>query len=89
LTDTNRRAIVEKLASGKATVNTLAQPLKMSLSGDWAERPRIARSLSRGRSIPARVLFGVWTKPEHVRKWYGVRQITATVSDIDLRVGGA
>jgi len=33
LADPTRRAIVEKLASGQATVNTLAEPLKMSLPG--------------------------------------------------------
>ena len=33
LADPTRRAIVEKLASGEATVNTLAEPLKMSLPG--------------------------------------------------------
>ncbi len=38
---------------------------------------------------PAQILFDVWTKPEHVRKWYGVRSTTVTVCDIDLRVGGA
>jgi uncharacterized protein YndB with AHSA1/START domain len=38
---------------------------------------------------PARTLFEVWTKPEHVRKWYPVRGTTMTVCEIDLRVGGA
>ena len=38
---------------------------------------------------PAQVVFDMWTKPEHVRKWYGVRSTTVTVCDIDLRVGGA
>ena len=33
LADPTRRAIVEKLADGQATVNTLAEPLKMSLPG--------------------------------------------------------
>jgi len=33
LADPSRRAIVERLASGEATVNTLAEPLKMSLPG--------------------------------------------------------
>src|SRR5262245_12595854 len=33
LADPTRRAIVEKLAKGEATVNTLAGPLKMSLPG--------------------------------------------------------
>jgi uncharacterized protein YndB with AHSA1/START domain len=40
-------------------------------------------------NAPARILFDIWTKPEHVRKWYGVRSTTVTVCDIDLRVGGA
>jgi DNA-binding transcriptional ArsR family regulator len=33
LADPTRRAILEKLANGDATVNTLAKPLKMSLPG--------------------------------------------------------
>ncbi len=33
LADPTRRAIIEKLADGQATVNTLAEPLKMSLPG--------------------------------------------------------
>ena len=33
LADPTRRAIIEKLAKGEATVNTLAEPLKMSLPG--------------------------------------------------------
>lgn len=33
LADPTRRAIVEKLARGEATVNTLAEPLNMSLPG--------------------------------------------------------
>jgi uncharacterized protein YndB with AHSA1/START domain len=45
--------------------------------------------LTRVFNAPARTLFEVWTKPEHVRKWYAVRSTTVTVCDIDLRVGGA
>jgi DNA-binding transcriptional ArsR family regulator len=33
LADPTRRAIVERLAQGEATVNTLAEPLQMSLPG--------------------------------------------------------
>jgi DNA-binding transcriptional ArsR family regulator len=33
LADPTRRAIIERLAGGQATVNTLAEPLKMSLPG--------------------------------------------------------
>ncbi|MGW4744158.1 SRPBCC domain-containing protein [Streptomyces sp. NPDC004290] len=37
---------------------------------------------------PARV-WEAWTRPEHVRAWYGVAALTTTVVDIDLRAGGA
>src|SRR5882672_9395836 len=33
LADPTRRAIIERLANGEATVNTLAEPLQMSLPG--------------------------------------------------------
>jgi len=33
LADPTRRAIVERLSNGEATVNTLAEPLRMSLPG--------------------------------------------------------
>lgn len=45
--------------------------------------------MTRVFNAPARAVFEVWTKPEHVKKWYGVRSTTVTVCDIDLRVGGA
>jgi uncharacterized protein YndB with AHSA1/START domain len=45
--------------------------------------------MKRSFNAPARILFEVWTKAEHVRKWYAVRGTTMTVCEIDLRVGGA
>jgi uncharacterized protein YndB with AHSA1/START domain len=45
--------------------------------------------MTREFNAPARTLFEVWTKPEHVRKWYAVRGTTMTVCDSDLRVGGS
>ena len=45
--------------------------------------------MTRVFNAPAQILFDMWTKPEHVRKWYAVRSTTMTVCDIDLRVGGA
>src|ERR1700683_501453 len=45
--------------------------------------------IQRAFNAPARTLFDVWTKPEHVRKWYGVRKTAVTVCVITLRVGGA
>lgn len=37
---------------------------------------------------PARV-WEAWTRPEHVRQWYGVAAMPTTICEIDLRVGGA
>ena len=40
-------------------------------------------------NAPAPLVFEAWTKPEHVKNWYGLRSMKTTVCDIDLRVGGA
>ncbi len=46
-------------------------------------------AMTRVFNAPPQTVFDMWTKPEHVRKWYAVRSTTMTVCDIDLRVGGA
>ena len=38
---------------------------------------------------PRHLLFDAWTKPEHLRQWWGCDGSSLTVCDIDLRVGGA
>lgn len=38
---------------------------------------------------PAELVFDVWTKPEHVRSWWGYPEHPMTVCEIDLRVGGS
>lgn len=45
--------------------------------------------LTRVFNAPRRRVFEAWTKPEHVRRWYGCGAFTLTVCEIDLRVGGA
>jgi uncharacterized protein YndB with AHSA1/START domain len=45
--------------------------------------------LSRVFSAPRRLVFEAWTKPEHVKQWYGCSIMTLPVCEIDLRVGGA
>ena len=40
-------------------------------------------------AAPRRLVFEAWTKPEHVREWYGCRVFSLAVCEIDLRVGGA
>jgi uncharacterized protein YndB with AHSA1/START domain len=45
--------------------------------------------LTRVFDAPRRLVFEAWTRPEHVRRWYGCGQIALVACEIDLRVGGA
>lgn len=45
--------------------------------------------ITRTFDAPPERVWEAWTRPEHVRHWYGVAAMTTTVCDIDLRVGGA
>lgn len=44
--------------------------------------------ITRVFDAPRQLVFDAWTKPEHVRQWYGPRYLTMTICEIDLRVGG-
>lgn len=44
--------------------------------------------ITRVFDAPRELVWEVWTKPEHVRKWYGLRVLTMTECTGDLRVGG-
>ena len=37
---------------------------------------------------PPQVLFEAWTRPEHIRQWWGCEGSSIYVCEIDLRVGG-
>ena len=38
---------------------------------------------------PRHLLFEAWTKPEHLRKWWGCDGSILTICDVDLRLGGS
>lgn len=38
---------------------------------------------------PRELLYEAWTKPEHVRQWWGCDESSVTICAIDFRVGGA
>ncbi|WP_437836956.1 SRPBCC family protein [Sorangium sp. So ce1153] len=44
--------------------------------------------ITRTFAAPRRLVFEAMTKPEHVKRWYGLRVLTMSVCEIDLRVGG-
>jgi uncharacterized protein YndB with AHSA1/START domain len=33
-------------------------------------------------------LFAVWTEPQHLRAWWGPRDVSCPAAEVDLRVGG-
>jgi uncharacterized protein YndB with AHSA1/START domain len=44
--------------------------------------------MTREFDAPRRLVFEAWTKPEHVARWFGLRN-EKTEAEIDLRVGGS
>jgi uncharacterized protein YndB with AHSA1/START domain len=38
---------------------------------------------------PRQVLFEAWTRPEHIRHWWGCPGSSISVCEVDLRVGGS
>ena len=38
---------------------------------------------------PPELVFDAWTKPEHLRKWWGPRRLEMVVCEVDLQVGGS
>jgi uncharacterized protein YndB with AHSA1/START domain len=45
--------------------------------------------ITRTFAAPRALVFEALTRPEHVRRWYGLRRLTLVVCEIDLRPGGA
>jgi uncharacterized protein YndB with AHSA1/START domain len=45
--------------------------------------------ITREFNAPRALVFDTLTKPEHVRKWWGLRSMPLTTCEIDLRPGGA
>src|SRR5262245_41399320 len=44
--------------------------------------------ITRVFDAPRALVWKAWTEPEHFKKWWGPKDFTAPVAQIDLRVGG-
>jgi len=55
-----------------------------------AAEPEADRELTITRSFdaPARLLFLAWSKPEHLKKWFGPVGYPVTMCEMDFRKGG-
>ena len=45
--------------------------------------------ITRTFDAPASVLFALWSKPEHMKRWMGPANFTCPEAEIDFRIGGA
>jgi uncharacterized protein YndB with AHSA1/START domain len=45
--------------------------------------------ITRTFDAPASVLFALWSRPEHMKRWMGPSNFTCPEAEIDFRVGGA
>jgi uncharacterized protein YndB with AHSA1/START domain len=45
--------------------------------------------ITRTFDAPAAVVFSLWSKPEHMKRWMGPQDFDCPEAEIDFRVGGA
>jgi uncharacterized protein YndB with AHSA1/START domain len=45
--------------------------------------------ITRTFDAPPSVLFALWSKPEHLKRWMGPANFTCPEAEIDFRVGGS
>jgi uncharacterized protein YndB with AHSA1/START domain len=45
-------------------------------------------TITRTYDAPARLLFEAWSKPEHLKKWFGPVGWPVTMAEVDFRKGG-
>lgn len=46
-------------------------------------------TITRSYHAPARLLFEAWSKPEHIKRWFGPVGYPVTMAEMDFRVGGS
>ncbi len=44
--------------------------------------------IERDFDAPVELIWQMWTRPEHLKAWYGPRRATITAAQLDVRVGG-
>jgi uncharacterized protein YndB with AHSA1/START domain len=45
-------------------------------------------TLTRVLDAPRELVWSVWTEPQHMSKWWGPRDFTNPVCELDVRIGG-
>lgn len=61
----------------------------MTYADDTAAAPRPSLLIRRMLDAPRELVFQVWTQAEHLAHWWGPRDFTVPLCEIDVRPGGA
>lgn len=62
----------------------MTQEQKTKGAGVEGEQFKIERVFDAPRDL----VWKMWTEPEHFKRWWGPREFTTPVADLDVRVGG-
>lgn len=60
----------------------------MSGESDPTDGGTVILVVRRRIEADARRLFEAWTRPEHLRSWWGPKSVRCSDAEVDLRVGG-
>jgi uncharacterized protein YndB with AHSA1/START domain len=73
-----------------ARLDDYARQLQHKESVMNASEPTAERELvvTRDFDVPARFLFEAYSRPEHLRRWFGPKGYPLTLCEVDFRVGG-
>lgn len=61
----------------------------MSGESDPGAASKLVLVVRRRIEADARRLFEAWTRPEHLRSWWGPKSVRCSEAEVDLRVGGS
>lgn len=60
-----------------------------ALNDSGTEAPDRVLTITRTFAAPRTLVFSVWTKPEHILRWWGPRGYRLSHCEMDFRPGGA
>ncbi len=79
-----RNRVIAEYGADKGLVQTLGQ-LEQHLATNLEREVILIREFD----APRRLVFAAWTDPKHLANWWGPKDFTTPVCEMDLRVGGA
>ena len=76
------------LESGNQTINRMEAYLA-AMEGNTTGHGETSLFLSRLLNAPRELVYRTWTEPEHVAAWWGPEGFTNTITEMEVKPGGA